>query len=115
PMLQRDETPLLPEYIDFKIPWTLALDFTMYYSPSNSLAAPARVDRTMGINGTLGLTEKWQVSYNGTYDFTSQNISYATVNIHRDLHCWDMSISWIPFGLQRGYNLTIQARSQLLS
>ncbi|WP_161890391.1 putative LPS assembly protein LptD [Pontibacter russatus] len=114
PMLQRDETPLLPEYIDFKIPWTLALDFTMYYSPSNSLASPARVDRTMGINGTLGITEKWQVSYNGTYDFTSQNISYATVNITRDLHCWDMSISWIPFGLQRGYNLTIQARSALL-
>ena len=114
PVLQEDMDPLLPEYIDFKIPWTLALDFTLYYSPNMSATAPARVDRTIGINGTLGLTEKWQVSYNGTYDFTSQNISYATVNIHRDLHCWDMSISWIPFGLQRGYNLTINARSALL-
>ena len=114
PALQQDVDPLLPEYIDFKIPWTLALDFTLYYTPSTSLLQEDRVDKTMGINGTLGLTEKWQISYNGTYDITSNNISYATVNIHRDLHCWDMSISWIPFGLQRGYNLTINARSALL-
>ncbi|WP_458987696.1 putative LPS assembly protein LptD [Pontibacter sp. CAU 1760] len=114
PALQQDMDPLLPDYIDFKIPWTLALDFTLYYTPATSLLAEDRIDKTVGINGTLGLTDKWQISYNGTYDITSNNISYATVNIHRDLHCWDMSISWIPFGLQRGYNLTINARSALL-
>ncbi|MCJ8165172.1 hypothetical protein MKJ04_09990 [Pontibacter sp. E15-1] len=114
PALQQDMDPLLPEYIDFKIPWTLAVDFTLYYSKATSLTQDDRVDKTMGINGTLALTEKWQISYNGTYDITNQNISYATVNIHRDLHCWDMSISWIPFGTQRGYNMTINARSALL-
>jgi lipopolysaccharide export system protein LptA len=114
PVLQPDMQPLLPEYIDFKIPWTLALDFTLYYTRATTAAAQNRIDKTMGINGTLGVTEKWQVSYNGTYDITKQNISYASVNIHRDLHCWDMSIGWIPFGMMRGYNLTINARSALL-
>ncbi|WP_106219045.1 putative LPS assembly protein LptD [Pontibacter ummariensis] len=113
PDLGPDLDPLLPEYVDFKIPWTLSLDYTMYYTRGEGLQ-PDRFDNTFGINGSLSLTEKWKLTYNGTYNVTANNISYASINIYRDLHCWDMSIGWIPFGFQRGYNITINARSALL-
>lgn len=112
PALQQDMDPLLPDYIDFKIPWTLALDYTLSYN--RSLTNVVTINQTAGMNGTLGITEKWQVSYNATYDFVNNNIAHANVNIHRDLHCWDMSIGWVPFGIMRGYNITINARSALL-
>ncbi|WP_347157881.1 putative LPS assembly protein LptD [Pontibacter chitinilyticus] len=120
PALQRDQDPLIPEYIDFKIPWTLTVDYTLNYSRAfgidarTGLARANTITQTLGLNGSLSLTEKWKINYNTGYDFTNKNISYTSVNISRDLHCWDMSIGWIPFGLQRSYNFTINARSALL-
>ncbi|MFD3000049.1 putative LPS assembly protein LptD [Pontibacter toksunensis] len=123
PALQQDMDPLLPDYVDFKIPWTLSLDYTLSYNRNlertvvnriTVIKEASKINQTFGINGTLGITEKWQVSYNAQYDFVNQNIAHANVNIHRDLHCWDMSIGWVPFGIMRGYNVTINARSALL-
>ncbi len=104
----------LPSYVDFKIPWTLSMDFTLYYARSMTAEMSTTLTKNFGFNGSVNLTEKWKVAYNAYYDFTNNNIANASLNIHRDLHCWDMSISWIPFGFMRGYNLTINARSSLL-
>ncbi|GHA71468.1 putative LPS assembly protein LptD [Pontibacter akesuensis] len=114
PALTPDENPLLPEYIDFKIPWTLSLNYSLSHRRSFGVNGETNLIQTVGLQGSLNITEKWKVTYNGTYDFTNGNISYATMQIYRDLHCWDMSIGWTPFGLLRGYNLTINARSSLL-
>ncbi|PTX19539.1 hypothetical protein C8N40_104271 [Pontibacter mucosus] len=105
---------MLPDYVDFKIPWTLNLNYSLNYNRSFGLRGQTNVIQTVGIDGSLNVTEKWKVTYNATYDISNQNISYANVQIYRDLHCWDMSIGWVPFGLLRGYNLTINARSALL-
>lgn len=120
PVLQRDTDPLTPEYIDFKIPWTLSMDYTVNYSrgfgvdPRTRLGNENRITQTLGFNGSLSLTEKWKVTYTTGYDFVQKNVSYTNLSIYRDLHCWEMSIGWTPFGLQRGYNFTINARSALL-
>ncbi|WP_242922939.1 putative LPS assembly protein LptD [Pontibacter liquoris] len=119
PVLQPDIDPLVPEYIDFKIPWTLSVDYTINYSKglganARGQANPNNVTQTLGLNGSLSLSEKWKISYTTGYDFTNQMISFTNVNINRDLHCWEMSIGWTPFGFQRGYNFTINARSALL-
>ncbi|WP_137761105.1 putative LPS assembly protein LptD [Pontibacter sp. SGAir0037] len=103
----------MPAYIDFKIPWTLSSDFTFWYQKSNT-STEFTITKTLGIQGSLNMTDKWKISGSGTYNFTDNNIAYANVSIHRDLHCWDMNISWIPFGYARGYNLTINARSSIL-
>jgi len=113
PILTPDMDPLQPRYVDFKIPWTLNLDFTMYYTKGIG-RAENRIDKTLGFDGSLNLTDKWKITYFASYDFTRHNIASANIQIYRDLHCWEMSIGWIPVGFQRGYNVTINARSSLL-
>ncbi|GGG19514.1 putative LPS assembly protein LptD [Pontibacter amylolyticus] len=103
----------LPDYVDFNIPWTLNLDYTIYYT-GGTQQNRGEVTQNIGMQGTLNLTEKWKFGYMAGYDFTNQNISNASLDIYRDLHCWEMSIGWRPFGLMRGYNVTINARSALL-
>jgi hypothetical protein len=113
PGMLNPNDPRMPEYVDFNIPWTLNLDYTIYYTgrtPQNE----GGLTQNLGVQGTLNLTEKWKFSYMAGYDFSAKNISNASVDIYRDLHCWEMSIGWRPFGLMRGYNLTINARSSLL-
>ncbi|WP_125185518.1 putative LPS assembly protein LptD [Botryobacter ruber] len=113
PALEHDQTPMLPSYVDFKIPWTLSTNFSLYYTRFSPLVEGQLV-KALDMSGSLNLTDKWKIQLSTGYDFTNKNISMGNINIHRDLHCWDMSISWIPFGFARGYNLTINARSSLL-
>ncbi|WP_187264762.1 putative LPS assembly protein LptD [Pontibacter beigongshangensis] len=114
PALEQGMMPNMPSYVDFKIPWTLSMNYTLYYARNLQSETPPMLTQTFAFNGSVNLTEKWKISYLASYDFVNNNISNASLNIHRDLHCWDMSISWIPFGFMRGYNLTINARSSLL-
>lgn len=114
PNLNQDQNLLRPTYVDFKIPWTLNMNYTLFYTKTFGTTGTTTLNQTIGLDGSLNLTDKWKVTYSGTYDVTNNNISYARFDIYRDLHCWDMSIGWTPFGLLRGYNLTINARSSLL-
>ena len=114
PILDQDRNPLLPDYVDFKIPWTLSFDYTIGYFRSFGSTNTKNITQTLGVNGSVNLTEKWKVTYFAGYDFTNNNISNANIQIYRDLHCWEMSIGWIPYGFAQGYNITINAKSALL-
>ncbi|MBD1398407.1 hypothetical protein H9Q13_14645 [Pontibacter sp. JH31] len=104
----------LPDYVDFNIPWTLSVDYTIFYTGATSPLNPSSLTQNIGVQGTVNFTEKWKFGYMAGYDFSNKNISNASLDIYRDLHCWEMSIGWRPFGLMRGYNVTINARSALL-
>ena len=36
-------------------------------------------------------------------------------SISRDLHCWQMSFSWIPFGYHRSWSFNIGVKAASLS
>ncbi|GAB3201778.1 putative LPS assembly protein LptD [Pontibacter aydingkolensis] len=114
PILNPDRDPLLPDYVDFKIPWTLSFDYTIGYFRTYGATAGTNINQTLSMNGSVNLTDKWKITYFAGYDFTNNNISNANLQIYRDLHCWEMSIGWIPFGFAQGYNITINAKSALL-
>ncbi|MFD2513790.1 putative LPS assembly protein LptD [Pontibacter locisalis] len=114
PALQPDMDPLLPQYVDFKIPWTLSFDYTIGYFKNFRPGTADNITQSLGVDGSLNLTDKWKITYFASYDFTSNNIANARLQIYRDLHCWEMSIGWIPYGFAQGYNITINAKSSLL-
>ena len=49
------------------------------------------------------------------YDITNKQLSYTSLNIHRQLHCWEMKLNWIPFGPRQSYNFQINVKSSVLS
>ena len=109
-----NDSPLYVEYLDFNIPWTLSLQTTAGFYPATFPGQPDRTSASVGFNGSLSLTDKWKISYNSSYDFVSQNLTYTTINIHRDLHCWEMNFSWVPFGLYQTFSFNINAKASLL-
>jgi hypothetical protein len=48
------------------------------------------------------------------YDFKNKDFSYTTVDVYRDLHCWEMRFNWIPLGWRKSWNFTINVKSSLL-
>jgi lipopolysaccharide assembly outer membrane protein LptD (OstA) len=97
------------EEANFSIPWSVTLGYTFAQSQPD----PRVVTRTSSVNFTLSfnLTEKWQISTRGSYDFVNKQHYIPSVDITRDLHCWEMSFSWRPMGYYAGYRLEIRVKA----
>lgn len=99
-------------YIDFNVPWNATFNYNFSYS--NSLSG-AQITNTIMFNGDVSITPKWKVQFNTNYDLKTAKLSSATsFAIYRDLHCWDLSIQWVPFGYYKSYNVTLRVKSDIL-
>ena len=102
-------------YIDFNIPWTLGLDYKIDYRRTiNSSLDTSYITQSIGLRGDFSITKNWKISYMTNYDFMNKEFSFTSINIVRDLHCWQMSFNWIPVGFMRSYNLNISVKSSIL-
>jgi LptD protein len=99
-------------YVDFNIPWSVRLTYNVNYKKIGFIEG--EVIQSLRFNGDISLTEKWKLTYQSGYDFTNKKFTEARFNIIRDLHCWDMTLGWVPFGRFQSYNFTIKAKSSLL-
>ncbi len=99
-------------YIDYSIPFNLAVSYNVSYSRAALL--DATVNQTLNFNGDISLTPKWKITFNSGYDFTANDLSYTSLGIYRDLHCWEMRVNWVPFGFQENYYFQINVKSSIL-
>lgn len=99
-------------YVDFNVPWTLRLNYT--YSTSKRGFSDPTVRQSVSFSGSLGLTEKTQITFNSGYDLESKDFTQSRIGVSRDLHCWTMNFDWVPFGLYQSYFFTIRVKSSLL-
>lgn len=104
-------------FVDFNIPWNLAGSFNFqYFKVFDAEKRRERSDYSAALNfhGDFNVTPKWKVQFNSGYDFKQKEVSLTRFSIYRDLHCWDMSIGWVPFGRYTSYNITIRAKATIL-
>jgi hypothetical protein len=69
---------------------------------------------SLNLSGSVKLTQNLRIGYSSGYDFRNNQVSFTSLDFYRDLHCWQISGSWFPFGIRQGYNVTIAAKSSLL-
>jgi hypothetical protein len=70
--------------------------------------------QTLNISGDINITKKWKIGFTTGYDFTQKDLSYTSLDVYRDLHCWEMRFNWIPFGMRRGWSFTINVKASVL-
>lgn len=100
-------------FVDFNIPWNFTFSYRFDYR-KDPTALKATLTNTLNFNGDFNVTPKWKVQFTSGYDFQSNGLSPTSFAIYRDLHCWDMSVNWIPIGPYRSYNLTIKVKASIL-
>ena len=99
-------------YVDFSIPWNLRISYNIDYQHATN--KEPTITQAIRFNGDLSLSEKWKIIYNSGYDFENKAFTQTQISINRDLHCWQMSLSWTPFGRYQSYNFSIGLRSSML-
>ena len=95
---------------DYSIPWNLGLNFN-YSSNSSNPELPSSVTSGIGVNFSMSLTKKWKLTFYGNYDFQAKQISAPQITVNRDLHCWEMNLTWRPLGLYRGFYFVIRMKA----
>lgn len=99
-------------YVDFSIPWNLRVNYNFTYSRQGHL--PSQIVQSVRFDGDISLSEKWKVQFNSGYDIDKKEFTQTSFNLTRDLHCWTMSLQWVPFGTFQSYSFYIAVKSSLL-
>lgn len=100
------------QYVDFAVPWTLRVQYSINRN-KRGFEDPT-IRQSLSFSGTLGLTDKTQITFNSGYDFEAKDFTTTRLGISRDLHCWTMNFDWVPFGRYQSYFLSIRVKSQVL-
>ena len=98
-------------YIDFNVPWNLSFNYSFTYSNSYTSTSSSN---TVMLSGDLKLTDKWKIQYNTNYDLRAGKLALTSFAIYRDLHCWDLNVQWVPFGVYKSYTVTLKVRAAIL-
>jgi len=98
-------------YVDFTIPWTLRLDYNFRYTKPYD---ESKIIQSIRVSGDFSLTPKWKIGFNSGFDFQRMEVTTTNLSINRDLHCWEMRVSMVPFGTYRSYSFTINIKSAIL-
>ena len=106
-----------------RLPWSITFNYTFSYGINDNIYYYMLRDtnryvnnmvHTINVMGELQVTKKWKIGFTTGYDFVQKSMSYTSIDIYRDMHCWEMSFNWIPFGYRRGWGFTINVKAAVL-
>ena len=106
-------------YQKVTIPWSLSVNYSVQYANTSEFDR-AKMDYKMAfthnlsLSGNISLTTNWKISANTSYDFKASQFTYTNVNIVRNLHCWTMTGSMVPFGVYKSYTFRIGVNASML-
>ncbi|HLG03284.1 MAG TPA: putative LPS assembly protein LptD, partial [Bacteroidia bacterium] len=98
-------------YVDFNIPWSLNASYNLGWTKAG---ADHLINQNLRLSGDMNVTPKWKIGFDSNYDFEKGQFGYSSLNIYRDLHCWELQFNWIPFGIRQSYSLTLNVKSAVL-
>ena len=108
-------------YLAFKFPWSVSLSYSYSIREDRSkdiniktMRYPYSLTHSLNVSGNFKIGSRWNMTYSTGYDFTSKEMSMTTLNITRDLHCFNMSCGLV-FGPFTSYNFSIRANSSMLT
>lgn len=55
------------------------------------------------------------ISVQSGYDFIAKKLSTTQLSATYDLHCFNISVSWVPFGAWQSYSFKIAANAASLA
>lgn len=106
------------DYIDFNVPWSVHVSYAL---TANKIFRSLYVGKdtvqfaqNLQFNGDFNLTPRWKVTFSSGYDFTNKSLTITSIDIYRDLHCWEMRLGTIPFGLNKSFTFTLNVKAAIL-
>ena len=108
-------------YMKFQMPWSFSISYGITMAEDRSkdinvknMRYPYKFTQNLNFSGNLKLASNWNCSFSSGWDFTNKAISMTTVNISRDMHCFNISCGLV-FGTFTSYHITMRANASTLT
>lgn len=108
-------------YMAFKMPWSFSISYGLTMSEDRTrdinrrtMRYPYKFVQNLNFSGNLSISSGWNINFSSGYDFTDHKISMTTVNISRDMHCFNISGGMV-FGPYTSYHVTLRANASTLT
>lgn len=105
-------------YMITNVPWSLSFSYSLRLNYGDFNRQKMEYDyaltHSLSFNGNVQPTKNWRLSFNATYDFDNKKISYMTCNVTRNMHCFQMTASFVPVGPYKSYSFSVAVSSSLL-
>jgi len=92
-----------PGFLPFGLEWSTDINGTLSYTPSSIPNGPAALSALLSANLNLVIEKTWRFTTAFNVDVISGQVNSPTLSLQKDLHCWDLSFRWQPFGTTQGY------------
>lgn len=107
-------------YLDPDIPWSVNLNYSYSYSRSYQYANEQLMTKnhhnmTMGVSAQMKLTPQLNFNLNTGFDLTKMKMTTTQLSASYDLHCFVISVSWIPNGQWESWSFRINAKASALA
>ena len=107
-------------YTNPNVPWSLNFNYSFSMSRSynyanNQLSKKDKYTQTLGVQGNIQLTPKMSVQAQSGWDFTAMKMTTTQFSFRYDLHCFNISVSWVPSGMYQSYSFLISANAAALA
>jgi hypothetical protein len=107
-------------YLLLNIPWNLNFNYTIGFNYDMSRfdrekrEYPYRISQGLSVSGNISPTKGWSFNFSTSYDFEYKKFAIMQCSLTRQMHCWNMSASFIPIGPYQSYSFTIQVNAEML-
>lgn len=105
------------EYVDFNIPWSLNLTYTLSLNSQYSrfsFSDTLTLSHSVTVQSDLQVSERWKVVVSSGYNFDLKQLTLTNIDVYRDMHCWEIHFQTYPFGPRKSFNFTLNAKSAIL-
>lgn len=108
-------------YMPFKFPWSFTVSYGIMMAEDTqakinvkTMRYPYRFTQNLNFSGNVGISDNWRINFTSGYNFELKKLTTTTMNISRDLHCFEMSCG-IVLSPYTSFNFSFRATSQMLA
>jgi hypothetical protein len=101
-----------PGWSEFDMPWELSANVLYSLQQPN----PELVSQSLYVSfrGSVAITQTMRMNLTGSYDVLNREMLNPIIDIQKQIHCWYLSLNWVPTGFNRGFFLRFGASAQQL-
>ena len=104
-------------FVDFSVPWTIVLNYSLNVNRQFDAQTQTDVDditQSILFNGDVTVFKRWKIGVDSGFDLVAKELTPTTLNLYWDLHCWELTFNYIPFGLRQSFSIQLNVKSALL-
>ena len=107
-------------YMNPNVPWSINANFSYSYNRSYQYANARLLTKhnhlmTVGLSGQVKLTDALNINLNSGIDMMKMKLTTTQMSASYDLHCFAISVSWVPNGRWESWSFRINAKASALA